>query len=632
MRAETLPQLLVERAGRHGHGRVAMRRKEFGVWKRFTWADYLAQVEGVALGLMAIGLERGERVAIVGENDPEWYWAELGAQAAGGVAFGIFSDCTPAEILYYLEHSEAVVVFAHDQEQTDKVLSIVDRLPHVRRVLYWDPKGLWSYDHPRLASFDTLLAEGRRFAGEHPGVFQASVAQGKGTDVAVFCYTSGTTGKPKAAMLNHAGLVGNIEAVGAAHPIGEADEYVSFIPPAWSTEQYIGIAGQLVHGFTVNFPEEPETVRDDLREIAPHFLVYTTRLWEGLCSEIQAEMEDARGLKRLAYTACRRIADRLVDRELGGERLGRGAAAARGIADRVCFRGIRDRLGLTRVRHALTGGAPLGPDNLKLVRAHGINIKQIYGLTETGLLATHADGDVRPETLGRPLRGVEVRISDEGEILVRTASMFSGYFRQPEATAGRWVEDWFRTGDGGMVDDHGHLVYLDRIEEFRPLASGKRFAPSYIETRLRFSQYVRDCCVVGSEASSFPVALVTIDYDNVGRWADARRIAYTTFTDLSLKPPVYDLIDTAIQSVNRRLPPWMRVHAFALLPKELDPDEGELTRTRKLRRSFVEARQAGLIAAIHAGAADFAVETEVVYRDGRRGRVATRIPIRRVTS
>jgi long-chain acyl-CoA synthetase len=627
--ADTLPQLLAARAARHGE-RVAMRRKEFGVWRRFTWREYLEQVKAVALGLTALGVERGERVAVVGENDPEWYWAELGAQAAGAVAFGIFADCTPPEIFYYLEHSEALCVFAHDQEQTDKVLSIADRLPRLRRVVYWDPKGLWSYDHPLLMSFDELLVAGRRYAAEHPGFFDASVAQGKATDVAVFCYTSGTTGRPKAAMLNHHGLVASIGAVGSVHPMRESDEYVSFIPPAWSTEQYIGVAGQLVHGFTVNFPEEPETVREDVREIAPHFLVYTTRLWESICSEIQAEMEDARGLKRVTYRTCRRFADRLVEQELRGERARAGQRLLRTASDWLCFRGIRDRLGLARSRHAITGGAPLGPENFKLIRAHGINLEQLYGLTETGLLSSHADGDVRPETLGRPLPGVEIRISDDGEILVRTPSMFSGYFNQPEATASRWIDDWYRTGDGGMFDEHGHLVYLDRVEEFRPLASGTRFPPSYVETRLRFSQYVKDCCVAGGEAAPCAVALVTIDYDNVGRWADGQRLAYTTFTDLSGKPEVYGLIAAAIDSMNRGLPAAMRVGAFALLPKELDPDEGELTRTRKLRRTFVEQRHAGLIGAMQAGAAAFPVEAEIVYRDGRRGRVTTTIPIRSV--
>ncbi len=303
----------------------------------------------------------------------------------------------------------------------------------------------------------------------------------------------------------------------------------------------------------------------------------------------------------------------------------------RGVADWLCFRGIRDRLGLTRARHALTGGAPLGPDNFKLIRAHAINLKQVYGLTETGLLTTHGDGDVRPETLGRPLPGTEVQISADGEILVKTTSMFSGYFRQPEDTASRWVDGWYRTGDGGMFDEHGHLVYLDRIEEFRPLASGQRFSPSYIETRLRFSQHVRDCCVAGGETAPFPVALVTIDFENVGRWADGHRLGYTTFTDLSQKPQVYDLLASAIEAVNRRVPEWMRVGAFALMPKELDADEGELTRTRKLRRTFVEQRHGGLIAAIQTGAPDFSVETEIVYRDGRRGRVTTTIPIRRIS-
>jgi long-chain acyl-CoA synthetase len=627
---ETLPQLLVDKAARWGDTRVAMRRKEFGIWRRYTWGDYLDQVRALSLGLVALGLERGDRVAIVGENDPEWYWAEIGAQSAGGVAFGIFSDCTPPEILYYLEHSEAMCVFAHDQEQTDKVLSIAERLPALRRIVYWDPKGLWFYDHPRLMSFADLLAAGRRYETEHPGFFADSVAQGKAADVAVFCYTSGTTGKPKAAMLPHQVLIQSITAVGQVHALRETDEYVSFIPPAWSTEQYLGIAGQLVFGFTVNFPEEPETVREDLREIAPHVLVYTTRLWEAICSEIQAEMEDARGLKRLTYWVCRRVAERIVEREVRGEPLGIRERALRAATEWLCFRGVRDRLGLIRARHAITGGAPLGPENFKLVRTHGIKLKQLYGLTETGLLSTHPEAEVRPETLGRPLPGVEIKIADDGEILVKTRSMFAGYFKQPDGVGARWYGDWFRTGDGGMFDERGHLVYLDRVEEFRPLGGQRRFPPSYVETRLRFSPYVKDCCAVGGEDAPAVLALITIDFENVGRWADTRRLAYTTFSDLSQKPEVYDLIASVVQQLNRSMPGWMRIGAFALLPKELDPDEGELTRTRKLRRNFVEQRHGALIRAMFDGAADFAVETPVVYRDGRRAIVRTTIPIRRV--
>ncbi len=627
---ETLPQLLLDKAMRWGDTRVAMRRKEFGIWQRFTWRDYLARVREVALGLAALGLQRGDRVAIVGENDPEWYWAELAAQAIGGAAFGIFSDCTPPEILYYLEHSEAMCVFAHDQEQTDKVLAIADRVPSLRRIVYWDPKGLWFYDHPMLTSFTDLCAAGRAWEAEHPTFFADSVAEGKATDVAIFCYTSGTTGKPKAAMLPHRSPIQSITAVGEVHALRETDEYVSFIPPAWATEQFLGLAGQLVFGFTVNFPEEPETVREDLREIAPHVLVYTTRLWESICSEIQAEMEDARGLKRLTYRVCRRIAERIVDRELRGEPIGVRERVLRAITERLAFRGIRDRLGLVRTRHAITGGAPLGPENFKLVRTHGINLKQLYGLTETGLLSTHPETEVQPETLGRPLPGVDIRIADDGEILVRTHAMFAGYFKQPEALGARWDGDWFRTGDGGMFDERGHLVYLDRIEEFRPLGGGRRFPPSYIETRLRFSPYVRDCCAVGGEDAPMVLVLVTIDFDNVGRWADGRRLAYTTFSDLSQKPDVYDLVASVVDTLNASMPDWMRIGAFALLPKELDPDEGELTRTRKLRRTFVEQRNAGLIRAMFDGARDFAVETPVVYRDGRRGVVRTTIPIRRL--
>lgn len=630
MGAETLPQLLLATSHRRGLGRTAMRRKEYGIWQRYTWHDYVDHVRAVSLGLVALGIQPGDRVAIIGENDPEWYWAELGAQAAGAIAFGIFSDSIPTEIRYYLEQSDATVVFAHDQEQTDKVLAVADGLPNLRRIVYWDRKGLWFYDHPLLMTFADVEALGRQLHADDPDLFERSVAQGKRTDVATLCYTSGTTGAPKAAMLSHQALVQSISALAGLSPIREDDEYVSFIPPAWATEQYIGIAGQLVCGFTVNFAEEPETVRADLREIGPQLVVYTTRLWEGICSEIQAEMGDARGVKRLVYRACRAVADRAVDREVAGRSLGVGWRALRAAADRLCFRGIRDQLGLLYTRDAFTGGAPLGPENFRLVRAHGINLKQIYGLTETGFLTAHPDGDVRPETLGRPLPGASIAISDAGEIIVRSQAMFSGYFKAPDRAAEKWMDDWYRTGDGGMFDDGGHLVYLDRLDEFRTLSGGKTFAPSYIETRLRFSPYIKDCLCVGGPAAPFVAAIVNIDYANVGRWAEARGLTYTTFSDLSQKPEVNEFIEREVASVNQRLTPALRVQAFALLAKELDPDEGELTRTRKLRRTFLEQRQQALIAALYGDAPDFPVETHVVYRDGRRGVVRSTIGIRRL--
>jgi long-chain acyl-CoA synthetase len=630
VRTETLPQLLLAMSRRRGAARTAMRRKEYGIWQRYTWGDYVAHVRAVSLGLVALGIQPGDRIAIVGENDPEWYWAEIGAQAAGAIAFGIFSDSIPAEIRYYLEQSEASIVFAHDQEQADKVFAVADGLPNLRRIVYWDSKGLWFYDHPLLMPFADVEALGRQLDRDDPELFERNVGQGKPTDIAVLCYTSGTTGAPKAAMLSHQAVVQSIVSLVTLSPIAEEDEYVSFIPPAWATEQYLGIAGQLVYGFTVNFAEEPETVRADLREIGPQLVVYTTRLWEAICSEIQAEMGDARGLKRLVYRACRAITDRAVDREVSGRSLSLPWRALRAAADRLCFRGIRDQLGLLHTRDAFTGGAPLGPENFRLVRSHGINLKQIYGLTETGFLTAHPDGNVRPETLGRPLPGAEVAISPNGEIIARSGAMFSGYFKAPDRAAEKWLDDWYRTGDGGMFDDAGHLVYLDRLDEFRALADGQPFAPSYIETRLRFSPFIKDCLCVGGPTAPHVAAIVNIDYANVGRWAEGRGLSYTTFSDLSQKPEVYQLIEHEIATFNRRLPPAMRVLAFALLSKELDPDEGELTRTRKLRRTFLEQRQQALIEALYGEAANFPVETSVVYRDGRRGTVRTTIALRRL--
>jgi long-chain acyl-CoA synthetase len=629
---DTLPKLLKRNADQYGDRRVAMRRKEYGIWQPYTWRQYYESVKYFSLGLISLGLEPGDKVSIIGENDPEWYWGELAAQAAGGAVVGIFTDCIPSEVKYYIQNSDTKFVIAHDQEQVDKILAIKDELPLLRGVIYWDPKGLWFYHDPLLHSFEQVMDLGRKFEEIHPGHFEARVAAGKGDDIAVFCYTSGTTSLPKGAMVRHQNMIETAGAWHAVDPWRPSDDYVSFVPPAWAAEQYIGVTGGLIASVTVNFPEEPETVQENIREIGPQVLMYSARLWENVCSSVQAEMADAEGLKRLTDRIFHPVGYQMGQATLLGKQPGLALKALYRIADLALLRGLRDRIGLSRVRYAYTAGAALSPDILTFFRALGINLKQFYGLTETGLLTLHREKDIRPETVGTCLPGSEIRISPEGEILARSVGMFAGYYKNPEATAKALEDGWYHTGDGGYIDEFGHLIYLDRLSEFRDLSGGRKFSPSYIEIRLRFSPYIKDCMTVGGPNRDYVTAVINIDYANVGSWAEKRGLAYTTFTDLSQKPAVYDLIQSEIERVNRTLPDEQRIKKFVLLHKEFDPDEAELTRTRKLRRSFVEQRYSDLIEAMYGDADQFVAEAVITYQDGRKGAIKTAITVRTIDS
>jgi len=630
MTLDTLPKILRENANRYGQ-RVAMREKDRGIWKEFTWEDYYLTVKYFCMGLVRLGLERGDKVSIMGENKPEWFWAELAVQSAGAAAVGIFTDCLPEEVKYYAVHSDSVFAVAHDQEQVDKFLEIKKDLPKIRNVIYWDPKGLWSYADPILLSFDQVVKMGKAHDKEHPDLFDNIVDQGNGEEIAVFCYTSGTTGLPKAGMLSQRWLVDSVrEWANLDGWFGKQYEYLSFIPPAWITEQGIGIAGAILAPMVVNFPEEPETVQENIREIGPEILFFGARLWENLNRMVQARMIDSTRLRRLIYRLALPVGLRMADIKTSRKSPGLHWRILYFLAYQAVFRQLRDRIGLSRAQTAYSAGAAVSPDIIRYFKALGIDIRLFYGSTEQGVMSMPREGDIRPDTSGPPVPWVKVRLSDEGEILIRNKYPYSGYYKDPEATDKKMMDGWFATGDFGHMNEDGHLIVIDRMDDLKELAGGKKFSPQYTEVRLRFSPYIKDALIIGGPDKDFVTALINIDLENVGRFAEARHIAYTTFTDLSQKPEVIGLVKKEIEKVNATLPEWTRVRRFVNLHKEFDADEEELTRTRKLRRTFVEERYRDLISALYGNEAAFQVEATVTYRDGRKGTIETAIQVTRL--
>jgi long-chain acyl-CoA synthetase len=628
---DTLPKLLRWNYQKHGGRKVAMRVKDRGIWQSYTWKEYYEKVKYLSLGLMRLGLERGDKVSILGENKPEWYWAELAVHCAGAIVVGIFTDCIPSEVKYYLEHSDSKFVVAHDQEQVDKLLEIKGQLPLLKKVIYWDPKGLWNYGDPLLLSFDDVLKLGKTHEKENPRLFEQQIDRGQNSDIGVICYTSGTTGLPKGAMLSQKWLVDGVRAWALMDEWNEKGyQYLSFIPPAWSTEQGLGIGGSLVADVVVNFPEEPETVQENLREIGPEILFYGARLWENVNRMVQAKMIDSTAIRRLLYRICLPLGYKMVDILSSGRNPSWFHRAIYILAYQTIFRQLKDKLGLSNAKCVYSAGAAVSPEIIRFFQALGVQIKLFYGSTELGVVSVPRGREIRPETSGSMVPWAEVKLSDEGEILVKSQFMYSGYYKDSQATAKKLKDGWYTTGDFGYIDEKGHLIVIDRMEDLKALAGGKKFSPQYTEVRLRFSPYIKDVLVAGGEDRDFVTALINIDLENVGRFAEAKRIPYTTFTDLSQKVEVIALVKGEIERVNRTLPEHARVKRFVNLHKEFDADEAELTRTRKLRRTFVEDRYKDLVVALYGDSPEFAVEAAITYRDGRKGVIKTAIHINKI--
>jgi len=623
---DTFPKLLLQNAERFGE-RAALREKEFGIWRETSWRRYGERVRDFSLGLVSLGLEPGGKVAIIGDNRPEWVIAELAAQSAGGASVGIYQDSNLTEVGYVIDHCDARFVIAEDQEQVDKILGMIDQLPKVAKVIYADPRGLRRYRHEKLLSFEEVERRGRELHGSDPGLFSRNVAQGQGSDLALICYTSGTTGSPKGAMLTFANLLSMALSLHQVDPRRQSDEFVSFLPLAWIGEQMMSVATALAIGFTINFPEEPETALHDIREIGPNVMFAPPRIWEGLNSTVQVKIMDTTPLKRFIYERLMPVGYKVADL-----RLEKGGVPALWrvvyfFADWLLFRPLKDRLGLSNLRSGTTGGAALGPDVFRFFHAMGVRLKQIYGQTEiSGISCIHRDERIRFHTVGEPIPGTEVRINERGEILSRSPAVFLGYYKNEEATRATLTDSWLHSGDAGYLED-GQLVVIDRIKDVLRLRDGTQFSPQFIENRLKFSPYVKEAVVIGQDRP-YLSALVCIDQSIVGKWAEKEKISYTTYTDLSAKPRVYDLLQKEIDKVNKTLPAAAKIRKFVLLYKELDADDEELTRTRKVRRSFVEERYKSIIAALYGDEHRIAVDTTIRYQDGRTARIQANLAVR----
>ena len=631
-RSSTFPRLLRDLAATRPDD-VAMQEKMYGIWQPITWAGYAERVRDTAHGLASLGVRRGEIVAVLGDNRPEWLIAEVAAQSIGAAVVGIYPTSIGDELRHILTTAAARVVVAEDQEQVDKLLRLREdeagREPAegedplvVEHVVYYDPHGLESYDDPWLMDFTDLEATGRAWGEEHPGWYDEQVDAGSPDDIAVICTTSGTTSKPKLGELSHANLLAMGEHLTDVDPIGPKDRYVSFLPFAWIGEQMLAVACGLTRGMTLSFPEDSATQRSDLREIGPDVMFSPPRIWESMLSEVQVRIDEAGRLKRSVFGWGYDVGDRVANLRVTGRKPGLGLRLAHLVADQVATRPVRDQLGLARIKRCYTGGAPLGPDVFRFFHAIGVNLKQIYGQTEIcGIAVVHRDDDVAFNTVGTPIAGTDLRISDDGEILLRSASVFRGYHRNPEATAETVDEEgWLHTGDAGYLDERGHLVVIDRQKDVLTAPDGTRYSSAFIENKLKFSPYVEEAVVFAPSGepgdAGGMTALITLDPATVGSWAEHERLSYTTYTDLAAKPEVYDLIAEETTRANEDLPESIRVTRFVLLHKQLDPDDDEITRTRKVRRNVIAERYGDIISALQRGEDHVDISSRVTYQDG----------------
>lgn len=625
--ADTLPKYFLKNYRRFQGDKIAMREKDRGIWKSYTWSDYYHNVKFLSLCFISMGLEPGDRVAIIGENTPEVYWGEMAAMAARAITFGIFSDCSSEEVKYFINHAEASFILAHDQEQIDKILEIKDELSGIRKVIYWDDKGLWSYDDPLIMPMAEALEIGRTFEEKHPELFEERIISANENETCVILYTSGTTGLPKGAMLNHKAMLAGARSLMEVDRYSEKDNYLSFVPIAWIVEQLLGIASSVMSGFIVNFPESAETVNENIRELGPRIIFFSPRQWESINRMVQSKILDTTWLKKKMYHLFLPVGIRLVDVRLSGKNPGVFLRFMNTIANWLIFRPLKDNLGLLCLRAAYTAGSAVSPDIITFFQGIGVNVKQLYGSSEMGLVTSHRDNNIRPETSGTPLPGAKIKLSPEGEILVKNTGMFSGYYNAPGAFEKKMSDGWYQSGDYGHIDEHGQLIVVDRMEDLRLLKGGKKFSPQYPEIRLRFSPFIKEALVVGGETRDYAACLVSIDLDNVGQWAEVRKIVYTTFADLSQKEEVVTLIKEEIEKINQTIPEEARIKKFINMPKEFDADESELTRSRKLRRTFLEERYRDLIDGLYSSKNTMDLETSIVYRDGKKSLLKKTITI-----
>ena len=624
----TLPQILSRQAERLGSDKIAIREKAYGIWQVLSWQDYLRYTKYVALGLISLGLKRGENVGLILDNHPEWLFSELGVQSIGALSVPLFTSAVAKEQAFGLKRIQAAYIFAQDQEQVDKVLSCKDELPHVRRLIYVDPTGMRSYrDDPWLISFSQLLELGEELDKDKPDLFIKELWEGRPDDIGLMLMTSGTTGEPKLVMLSYENFTEMARKWLETAPIGIGDNWISITPTAWIVDQMWGFGVTLSGGMTMNFPETFETAVEDFREIGPTVIITSSRFWEDLASKIRVKISDAGVIKRGLYNLSQKIGGEVVDLESEKKPVPARLKILRRLTTKIVSMPLMDRVGCLGFRAAYTGGHPISPDVIRFFRANGLNLKQCYGLTETtGIFQVQPDEGVKPETVGKPLPRTEIKITEDQEVLVSSKSNFVGYYQNPEATAEVLKDGWFYTGDAGYFDDDGQLLIIGRKQDIMRTKEGEAFSPDFIETRLKFSPYIKEAVIWG-EGQDYLTAFINIDFGNVGNWAEDQKIPYTTYADLSQQPAVEKMIRGEVAGVNAQLPKPMRLIKFILLYKLLDADDEELTRTGKVRRKFVFDQYKKLIDAMYSEKTELIVTGEVRYRDGRIGTIETTVKI-----
>lgn len=614
----TYPKLVAYNAANWPH-EIAMREKEFGIWIEYTWSDYEHAVRSFALGMRMLGVQRGDVVGIIGDNRPEWVQCEVGAHALGALSLGIYQDSLVEEVKYLVDYAQVKVLMCEDEEQADKALELADACPSVQHIIYHDPRGMRKYDDARLISQEHLFEQAATMHAKQPGLYQELVDAGSGDDLSMLIPTSGTTSKPKLVSFKTEPFLHHNMAYMRADPKFAGNNYVSVLPLPWIMEQVYVLAHSLTSRMTVNFVEEPETMMDDLREIGPDFVLFAPRVWESIAADVKARMMEASRAKQVMFN---------LGMKIGMGRMERDGRQSR-LAHWLLFRALKDRLGFRYLHSAATGGAALGPDTFKFFLAMGIPLRQIYGQTEmAGVYTSHAVGDMDFDSVGIPFDNTELRIGqpDEngvGEVLVRSSGLFAGYYLDEKASAETVHDGWLHTGDAGyMKPENGHLVVIDRMSDLATTAAGNRFSPMFIENKLKFSPFIAEAVVLGHERP-YLAAMICIRYSIVSQWAEHRGIAFTNYTNLSAQSRIYDMIRSEIESVNATLPAWQQVRKFLLLYKELDPDDGELTRTRKIRRGVVQEKYHDIINAIYSDHDSVHVDTVITFQDGTTSQILT---------
>ena len=628
----TFPRLLLQHAAKRGSA-AAMREKEYGIWQTLTWADMAALVEHTACGLHQAGLRRGEHMIVVGANRPRLYATMLAAQALGAIPVPLYQDAVAAECVFPINNAEVRFAVVEDQEQVDKMLEVREQCPQLAHIFYDDPRGLRNYDEEGLGSLDELIAGGKVHAQQHPDLFHDEVEKASPDDVAAMFFTSGTTGNPKGVVHTHATLIDRGDAGAEFDKLGSDEEVLAYLPPAWIGQNIFSYAQWLVCGYVVNCPESSATVTIDLKEVGPTYYFAPPRVFEGLLTSVMIRMEDAGALKRRMFHYFMDVARRVGPDRMDGKPVGFMDGLLYGLGNLMVYGPLRNNLGFSRVRVAYTAGEAIGPDLFTFYRSIGINLKQLYGSTETAVfVCLQPDHEVKADTVGVPCKGVEIKVADDGEILVKSPGLLKEYYKNPAATAEVLTNDgWYHTSDAGFLDSHGHLKIIDRVKDVGRLANGAMFAPKYVENKLKFFPHIKEAVALGDKRDKVCVML-NIDFEAVGNWAERRNLPYAGYTDLAQKSEVYQLILECVEKVNADLAQdamlaGCQIHRFLVLHKELDADDGELTRTNKVRRGFIGEKYLPLVDALYGGKTEQFIETVVKFEDGRTGSVSATLRI-----